>query len=116
MCVLWALTIVGAPCVLGRLVWCVFQSGDPLQTTSYLEFFAGKKAITRSMRRCGRAVLSFERDDDEHSQDFCSDVGFAYALRCVLSLEDGGGFGVTFKATQAARAWLQGVQRAALLR
>ena len=120
MHVLWALTLVGAPTVLGRLVWLVFQSGDPRQTASYVEFFAGKKSITRAMRDSGRSAISFERDDDEHQEDFCSQAGFAYALRCILSLVDGGGVRVTSEGNPAHggtgfRTGTWGVQTASFL-
>lgn len=90
--VLWSLTCVGAPVILGRLVWTWYQAdGKLLPTTNYFEMFAGRKAITHAMRYHGHVCLSYERDDDTVHQDLCSAEGFIYALKCVLSLEVGGG-------------------------
>jgi hypothetical protein len=90
--VLWGLVLIGAPTVLGTLVWNLFQAfGDVEPCASFVEYFAGRKSITTAMREHGYTCLSYERDDDAEFQDFTSAKGFCFALRCLLSLRKGGG-------------------------
>ena len=46
-------------------VWSFYQAnGDVVQSISFVEYFAGCKAITMAMRAHGRIVASYEMLDD----------------------------------------------------
>jgi hypothetical protein len=84
--------LIGAPTVLGRLVWMTFQTGVVLPSCDFLELFAGRKAITNAMRARNLIAVSYELHDNEHLEYFCSASGFVHAVRCVLAIVAGGGF------------------------
>ena len=90
---LWALTLAGAPVVLGQLVWSLASTpGVNLdQDIDYVEYFAGRREITNAMRQHGYVAIAYELNDDPIFCDWCSDLGFATALQLAAKLKCGGG-------------------------
>lgn len=76
-----------------RLVWAIFESRgfQKLPCVSFVELFAGQKAVTRALRQDGRVAVSFELKDDATFEDICTPAGFAHAIQSLLMVEVGGG-------------------------
>ena len=91
--VLWALVFAGAPAILGRLVFVFFQTHnvDDMPKLDFVEFFSGRKAITRALQKSGYRCASYELADDALREDFTTPAGFCYALQLLLRVQEGGG-------------------------
>ena len=86
-----ALCRVGAPMVLGALVFAVLRSHeeDQRQHLDFIEMFSGLGRLAQEMRASGRQVRTYEILDDPIHEDFVSATGFVHALRMVLQLRQG---------------------------
>ena len=92
--IMWSLVLAGAPLVLGKLVWTILLAHDMRSLphdVSFVELFAGQKAVTTAMRRDGRIAISYELHDDPIFEDICSAPGFAHAVQSLLMMEPGAG-------------------------
>lgn len=82
---------VGAPLVVCLLAACLFNVHglDLQQGLAFIEYFAGKQAVTNAQLRAGRPAVAFEIEVDGvklEEMDLMSSLGMAHAATLVLKL------------------------------
>ena len=89
----WSLVLVGAPVVLGQLVLALASvpNINLEREVDYIEYFAGRHALTSAFQQAGKLAISYEKADNNYYQDFLGDVGFCHAMHLALKLKPGGG-------------------------
>lgn len=89
---LYRLRCCGLPAVLLQIVAACFICGliEGQPPLDGVEFFAGKKAVTCSLRRHGLRIASYEYEDDAVYQDILSPRGFAAAVSLCMRVVPGG--------------------------
>lgn len=84
---------IGAPPIVAAVALLVVArthlAGSDAQTLDAVEFFAGARAFSNAVAEAGRAVVAYDIVYDADRMDILSDVGFANAVRLVLSLHSG---------------------------
>lgn len=93
MVVLKQLKNMGAPTILMSMVMLIMCQPDLMhsQIIDWTEYFAGKKAVSRAMLMSGLVTLSFEKNDNNLTQDIMGVVGYIYAVHMALRVRPGGG-------------------------
>ena len=92
--VLQQMKMLGAPTILMGLVILVMSHPDLPgyeQNVDWVEYFAGQKAVSRSMLSANLVTLSFELLDNAVTQNLMHEAGMIYALYIALRVKDGGG-------------------------
>ena len=90
---LWSLVRLAAPVVVGQFVYKIMlQPGFfDLMPVMFVEYFAGKQAVTRALWTSGVACIPYDIVNDASWEDFTSPKGFAHALVLTLKMEIGAG-------------------------
>ena len=83
----------GAPLVFVSICRCLLASPnvDTTRNLKWVEYFAGKREVTKAQWRRGRLAVAFEIDDDQVWGDINSYLGYLHAITLALKLANDGG-------------------------
>ena len=85
--------MVGAPMIFVGIVRTLLasKSVDTTRNLMWVEYFAGKRAVTKAQWRAGRLAVAFELLDDDVWGNILTAPGYLNAVTLALKLMPGGG-------------------------
>jgi len=89
----YALCMVGAPMIFVNIVQKLLASKSVNTTRDlmWVEYFAGKRAVTKAQWMSGRLAVAFELLDDEVWGNILTAEGYLYAITLALKVAPEGG-------------------------